>query len=168
MTKKEIKERNLRLSVEMQCDPEKYIKAHEAIEILMNVSGLIDNAVQTIDELAPFLLYGKVHAYKDMQKALDKCVEYSRESLANDNIYMASVRDNIRIYEILCAILRMSDTEEGWQQCNAISRTYLENPKWQLAYRRRILQHGIDFWKVRATPVENAWTKALEKESVKK
>lgn len=163
MTKKEIKERNARLSIEMQRDPERYIKAHEAIEVLMNLSGLIDNAVQTLDEIAPFILYGKAHAYKDLQKALDGCVEYARKMLNNDDMYMDCVKDNMRLYDIIHAVLRMADTQKGWLQLDSVARTYIERPEYTNRYRNRLIKKGIEYWRLEGSPLEYLWEQMLKK-----
>ncbi len=160
--RKEIEERNARLAREMERDPERYIKVHEAIEILMNVSMLVDNAVQTIDEFAPFLLYGKMHGFKDLHKALDKCVKKARADMSDDSLYMSCVRDSFRLYDIFVAILRMSDTEQGWIQLDTVAKTYIEAPKYQNYYRERLLKHGIAYWNIHDVENLRIWEDKLK------
>lgn len=148
MTKKEIEARNAALSAKMQTEPERYIRVHNAIEILINIAGVLDNAIQEIDELAPFIFYGKMHAFKDMHRALDGCVEYARKQLNDDERYMAAAKDNYRLYDIISAMLAMGDTEQGWQQLNAVSKAYIETPAAKKRHIKRLINHGIALLKV--------------------
>ena len=76
---------------------------------------------------------------------------------------MDCVKDNMRLYDIIHAVLRMSDTQKGWLQLDSVARTYIELPEYTNRYRDRIIKKGIEYWRLKGSPLEYLWEQMLKR-----
>lgn len=86
MSKKQLeaRKRNYEKAQQALAVPSLSYKIQNKYELLVNLVGIVDDVIQDLGEDAPYLFKGSTSSFKELNRALDKCMECVRKDFYHE------------------------------------------------------------------------------------